>query len=176
MIETTWGQWKALYPDSDVLSPDTGWPRNYEVYPYGDYKTNHDFLLFPAGPLSDAFPNKMRVFAVLDRKLAKVYTFEDFAGGNAIRDSFNGVNYLLVGDEHFIEAYVIPQEFENRAFTYDYHPGAKHSVFKDDAGSYYSIFGEIIEGQNMGMQLPQARSVTSYWFAISAFYPNPSIY
>lgn len=176
IIETTWGQWKALYPDSDVLSPVTGWPRTYTTYPYGDYKTNHDFLLFPASPLSTVFPNKKRVFAILDGKLAKVYNFEDFQGGNTIKDSFNEVEYLLVGDENFITAYQLPSEFQNRNYVFEVVPGENSSVFKDDFGSRYSIFGQVVEGTNTGMQLPQALSVTSYWFAISAFYPNPIIY
>lgn len=176
LIETTWGQWKALYPNSDVLSPDTGWPRNYSIYPYGDYKTNHDFLLFPAAPLSTIFPNKKRVFAILDRKQAKVYKFEDFEGGNIIKDSFNGVEFVLVGDENFIAAYHLPSEFQNRTYTYEVVPGENSSVFKDDRGSRYSIFGQVVEGTNAGLQLVQARSVTSYWFAVAAFYPNPEIY
>ena len=32
-----WGRWKAEHPDSDILSPNTGYPRPYGRSPYGDY-------------------------------------------------------------------------------------------------------------------------------------------
>lgn len=45
---TRWGTWKAAYPDTRVLSTDTGFDRPYaNKTPYGDYD-NSDRLLFPA--------------------------------------------------------------------------------------------------------------------------------
>lgn len=41
-----WKDWKELYPDSKVLSRDTGSVRPYGADPYGDYYTNPD-ILFP---------------------------------------------------------------------------------------------------------------------------------
>ena len=43
---TTLGAWKKAYPDTQVLSTETGYTRNYEHYPYGDYYTNNE-LIFP---------------------------------------------------------------------------------------------------------------------------------
>ncbi len=39
LIETRWDTWKDMYPETMVLSTNTGYSRNYERYPYGDYKT-----------------------------------------------------------------------------------------------------------------------------------------
>ncbi|MFQ5540845.1 MAG: DUF3179 domain-containing protein [Candidatus Paceibacteria bacterium] len=36
----SWGDWKKLYPDTKVLSRDTGALRSYGLDPYGDYYTN----------------------------------------------------------------------------------------------------------------------------------------
>ena len=41
-----WKEWKQLYPESKILSRDTGSNRPYGVDPYGDYYTNSD-VLFP---------------------------------------------------------------------------------------------------------------------------------
>jgi len=38
------------------------------------------------------------------------------------------------------------------------------------------MFGEAIEGPRAGQKLNKASSVNSMWFAIAAFFPNPSIY
>jgi hypothetical protein len=45
LVETTWATWKMLYPNSLVLSRNSGFDRNYDVYPYGDYKFS-DRLIF----------------------------------------------------------------------------------------------------------------------------------
>ena len=41
-----WKEWKKLYPESKVLSRDTGSMRPYGADPYGDYYSN-DLILFP---------------------------------------------------------------------------------------------------------------------------------
>ena len=41
-----WKDWKQLYPNSKVLSRDTGSARPYGADPYGDYYTSPD-ILFP---------------------------------------------------------------------------------------------------------------------------------
>ncbi|MEX0771480.1 MAG: DUF3179 domain-containing protein, partial [Balneolaceae bacterium] len=49
IIETTWATWKELYPNSEVLTENTGFDRPYQGFqPYGqDYLVNHDRILFP---------------------------------------------------------------------------------------------------------------------------------
>ncbi len=44
---TTLGEWKEKYPETLVLSDDTGHSRDYNHYPYGDFYTNSE-ILFPA--------------------------------------------------------------------------------------------------------------------------------
>ncbi|MDE1767534.1 MAG: DUF3179 domain-containing protein, partial [Thaumarchaeota archaeon] len=41
-----WSDWKSLYPDSKMLSTDTGFERSYGADPYGDYYTNPQ-IIFP---------------------------------------------------------------------------------------------------------------------------------
>ncbi|MEM9937151.1 MAG: DUF3179 domain-containing protein, partial [Bacteroidota bacterium] len=47
VLETSWSTWKKLYPTAEVLSTNTGFSRNYSRYPYGDYRTNDNNLIFP---------------------------------------------------------------------------------------------------------------------------------
>ncbi len=55
VIETTWGHWKSLYPNSTVLALNTGYPLQYGRYPYGDYdERDNDALLFPSRWFSPA--------------------------------------------------------------------------------------------------------------------------
>lgn len=59
---TTWREWRERYPNSQVLSIDTGHSRNYaEGEAYKDYYSN-DNLMFPVPRLDTRLSNKARVF------------------------------------------------------------------------------------------------------------------
>ena len=50
LVETTWGNWKEMYPQSKVVSDRTGWSRDYQLFPYGNYRTDHSIIFFPISP------------------------------------------------------------------------------------------------------------------------------
>ena len=174
VIETNWKTWKTLYPNSKVLSKDTGFSRNYNNYPYGPYKTNNTYFIFQPTILNSALPNKERIYAIISENESKVYQFASFTKGNVIKDAFKGTEYLVVGNENIIKAFELKGEHSNLTFSYDFNNS--ETFFKDDEGNKWSVFGEAIEGSRIGETLTPAKSVISYWFAIAAFYPNPEIY
>ena len=50
----TWGDWRETYPDSEVLTTETGATRDYSRDPYGDYYFEPN-LMFPTNQTSDIF-------------------------------------------------------------------------------------------------------------------------
>ncbi|WP_299122050.1 DUF3179 domain-containing protein [uncultured Winogradskyella sp.] len=175
VIETNWGTWKNSFPNSLVLNLETGFDKPYGSYPYGPYKTDHNFFIFVPSPINTALPNKERIFAIItENNRSKVYRFSNFIGGNAIRDSFFNTDYLIVGNENIIVAFKMSAAFDNLTFTYDFQDS--EIFFADNEGNKWNMFGEAIEGPRLGQKLAPSKSVTSMWFAIAAFFPNPSIY
>ncbi len=75
VIETKWSTWKSMYPNSQVMNLNTGYSRDYTVYPYGDYITNNSKLIFPVTPKDDRLPAKQRVLGVLSNTVNKVYQY-----------------------------------------------------------------------------------------------------
>lgn len=175
VVETDWETWSALYPSTQVLSTNTGFSRNYGVSPYGDYATNNDRFIFRPAITNAALPNKDRVYCIIDGDKSKVYEFSSFVGGKAIKDSFNGKNYLIIGNESVINAFELPDQFIDTTFEYQLN-ASSNSIIRDNLGNTWSLFGEATSGPNLGNQLGEIKSVISYWFAIAAFYPNPEIY
>jgi hypothetical protein len=51
------------HPDAKVLSEDTGYSRNYNRYPYGDYDSN-DVFIFPVSVSDTRLPSKELIYAV----------------------------------------------------------------------------------------------------------------
>lgn len=175
VVETDWKTWKALYPDSKILNRQTGFSRTYGTSPYGNYATNNDFFIFRPDIINPTLPNKERVYCLIDNNTSKVYQFSSFAGGKVIKDSFNDKDYLIVGNESIINAFELSSEYTETNFQYEY-KNEEGTIFTDDSGNAWSIFGEVVSGPNTGESLEKTKSVVSYWFAIAAFYPNPEIY
>ena len=64
VVTTTWGEWRALHPDTKVLSLDTGHRRDYaEGAAYRKYFATDD-LMFHVPTLDDRLPNKAEVLVI----------------------------------------------------------------------------------------------------------------
>ncbi|MDN5200074.1 DUF3179 domain-containing (seleno)protein [Fulvivirgaceae bacterium BMA10] len=79
--EMNWEAAKMLSQNGSVikvLSEDTGFSRDYDIYPYGDYRTNHNRISYPLKFEDDRVPSKERVLGVLINDKAKAFRFQDF--------------------------------------------------------------------------------------------------
>ena len=66
VVTTTWGQWKSLHPETDVLSLETGHKRDYgEGVAYRDYFAT-DKLMFTVPKVDTRLANKDEVLALRD--------------------------------------------------------------------------------------------------------------
>jgi len=166
LVETDWKTWKTMYPSTRVVSSETGFNRTYGVYPYFDYKVSNDFFLFPT-PKDTRLPLKERVHAIIDNDKAKTYRFGDLDNANLIKDTFNGKDYLIVGNQNFIASFELDASVANIEFEYAFN-GATSTVLKDVDGNQWNIFGESIVGN--GPSLKPSTSFMGYWFSIPAFY------
>jgi hypothetical protein len=93
----TWGEWKAVHPNSEVLSQDTGFVRNYNNNPYSNYFLD-DFLFFQSVENQDntrRIQNKEFVFGVEIDGQYKAYRQSDVDSMVLIEDTFAGVNLRL---------------------------------------------------------------------------------
>lgn len=69
---TTWAAWKSRYPNTKVLSIETGYNRDYQSTPYVGYE-NNPATLFPVKHTSRKLPNKAKVVGVELNGKAKAY-------------------------------------------------------------------------------------------------------
>jgi len=172
LFETNWGTWKALYPNTKVVSTNTGFSRTYGTSPYGDYNTNNNRFFFPV-PKDNRLPLKERVHTILAGGNAKVYQFSDFDTVNIIEDSFEGANYLIVGNQDFMVSFELGSSVEGLEFSYIFNN--TEAILSDNEGNEWNIFGEAISGPRTGQFLKPSESFMAFWFSIPAFY-NTEIY
>jgi len=81
---------KDKWPDGTVLSRDTGYNRNYNVYPYGDYETSPD-PLFPMESVDTTVHPKTIVYGIEVNGKYKAYPKEKLSRQGMIRDKIGDV-------------------------------------------------------------------------------------
>ena len=88
---TSWGAWKKKYPQTKVLSTQTGFKRDYSRSPYGDYDKGPE-TYFPVAFRSKKYHPKERVLGISIGDKHKVYPFSELAkvSGNVLNDSLAG--------------------------------------------------------------------------------------
>ena len=172
VIETTWETWQEMYPDSEIMTRETGFDRNYNAYPYGDYRTNNNNIIFPVSSLDNRLPAKDRVLAVLTDSRKKVYPIEEFGDGLAVMEGFGADEVIVLGSDsrNFLVAYK-NSGLENVTFF----DGPGPIVAEDSNGNKISISGEVVEGPLAGTQLAAVESILGYYFSLAAFYPDMEI-
>lgn len=173
LVETTWATWKKMYPETLVVSSNTGYPRDYTVYPYRDYKTS-DHLIFPIEVEDDRLHPKERILGVLLNDEAKVFRFEDFEQPSLITDVFNSRKLIIIGSQpdNFMVAFEHPEQNAGFSLISNQLP----LIMQDENGNEYDIFGEVINGPDQGLRLIVPESYIGYWFSFGTFYPAPVIH
>lgn len=97
----SWGAWRRRYPQTDVLSLDTGYRRDYDRDPY------HDYAADAYGPVladDQRLPPKAWIIGIRHRGASKAYPFptlaliapqgvvQDSLGGETIEITYNAIN------------------------------------------------------------------------------------
>lgn len=74
---TTWGDWRADHPDSEVLSDNTGFGRDYDKSPYAGYERSRDLYFRVANRAPKAYHPKALVLGLEVDGVYKAYPFKE---------------------------------------------------------------------------------------------------
>jgi hypothetical protein len=171
-------EWKQLYPDSKVLSRDTGSNRPYGADPYGNYYTNSD-VLFPVSNSDDRLGLKEIVVGFENKEQHKAYRLQEIENKKVINDQVNGKSIALFSLYPFmIRGYdpIVVEDGEQKiALQFNYN--AENNKFIDkQTGSVWNFDGKAISGQMKGKQLTRLPFDEGFWFEWVAFHPKTEIY
>lgn len=173
LVETTWKTWKTMYPNSKVLSLNTGYNRNYKNYPYGTYKTNGS-LLFPVSNSDTRISLKERVLAVIENEKSKAFRFSQLESNkNLISTSFNNKNLVVAGSKpaNLMVAFNTKLA-DGTVLEFQKTNSLLPALLEDDEGNTWDVFGRAIAGPRKGQKLISIPQMMGYWFSFAAFYPD----
>lgn len=168
-----WKEWKEIYPDSKVLSRDTGSNRPYGADPYGDYYTNSQ-VLFPVSNQDDRLGLKEIIIGLQNNGLYKAYQLQDVEDKKVINDQINQKPVALFSAFPFMVR-VFDPVVDGQALQFEYNP--ENNTFTDtETGSEWNFSGLSIDGQLGGKQLNRLPLDQGFWFEWVAFHPETELY
>ncbi len=180
IIETSWGTWKKMFPNSKVLNQNTGSNFRYASRPYDGYEVDGG-VFYPIGPYAEDLFSKERVLGVRITGSTKVYRFKQFPGKDIslIQDKMDTWNFIVLGstDQHLMVAYRsrVP-DGPSLEFTAVNDPAKPQVVMLDQEGGEWNIEGRALNGPYAGTTLEQPHSFIGFYFAWSAFNPDLELY
>lgn len=180
VVEVTWRQWRALHPQTNVVSSRTGHAYSYAEnnYPYGDYEQeNNDRLLYDMGELDDRRPPKERVLGIPNGDGGLALPFGQLANNMASRVisvTVGGENMVVFWDRNARSAMAYRPGVEGQILTFQVND---RDIVDAETGSRWAVDGRALEGEYEGTQLePVNRAYVSFWFAWAAFHPETRLW
>ena len=172
VVVTTWGKWKKDHPETRVLSPRTGFARDYTPgRPYGAYFESPG-LMFPALGASARLAPKAQVFALALGGVAKAYPLADLPKPGAVSDRVGDVAVVLAIDETgAVRAY----ERKDREFGPVLRPALGSTFLAEGNGRAWKLTEDALTGPE-GRRLERLPGHLAYWFGWSSFYPATEVW
>ena len=138
---------KETYPDAQVMNTSTGFNRDYQRYPYGDYRTNNNNIIFPVSNLDSRVSSKERVLGVVVDEAVMTYRFTSFSDQpvNVVQNTFNGKDLVVFGSrsKNFLTAYE-NKLADGTVLTFEAVQDALPIVAQDNEGNQWDILEKLL--------------------------------
>jgi hypothetical protein len=168
-----WKEWKQLYPDTKVLSRDTGSTRPYGADPYGNYYTNND-LFFPVSNKDDRLGLKEIIVGLENGGQYKAYKLQQIEDTKVINDEINGESIMLLSI-HPAMVRVFDSIVNGQKLDFQYDKNST-TITDKQSGSEWNLEGIAIEGPMKGKHLSRLPFDEGFWFEWVAFHPETDVY
>ncbi|WP_435317666.1 DUF3179 domain-containing protein [Haloarchaeobius sp. TZWSO28] len=159
---TTWDKWKAVHPDTTLLTEDTGYIRDYGRDPYGTYNPKAgyyktDGMLFEPEKQDGRHAPKMVVIGARTGSGAFAVSKIHLSQERVVTGMAGDVPVVAVYEPDLDTGYVYRADSEVVA-----------------AGEQYEVDGKTHTGD--ALPLESIPAFDAMWFAWFAFYPSTEIY
>ena len=107
MQHTTWAHWRTQYPNTLVLSFDTGFSRNYSRNPYENYE-NIEQTYFPVKFRAKGLHPKEKVIGLTINGKAKAWPLIELRkAGSVVKDNVGGQSVTVRFNEKYESAHIV---------------------------------------------------------------------
>ncbi|MFQ5794364.1 MAG: DUF3179 domain-containing protein [Candidatus Bipolaricaulia bacterium] len=165
-----WENWKRAWPDSLVLSRETGiYPSfAYRGNPYGSYDTNSQ-VGFGVRFNDNQLHPKAIVYGALVDGVPKAYAEETIQRVKLINDEVGSVPILIVQDPETGGVRIFRRELDGEVLSFE----LREERLFDRSDREWRFTGESISGE---ANLEPINAPGHFWFAWTAFYPATELH
>lgn len=167
VVTTTWSEWRKRHPDTQVLSIDTGYDRDYsEGAAYRGYFAT-DQLMFEVPKLDRRLKNKAEVLALTFPEISKETLAISAAFLNKNRvyaDRLGEVGFVVLTDESGAS-----RVYETRGRVFERWDTAQTAI--DQSGVKWTLHEDRLESA-AGDRLARLPAHRAFWFGWHAAYPD----
>jgi hypothetical protein len=185
----SWADFKAAYPEGEVLSRETGYSRNYGHNPYTGYDdVNRSPFLYRGPQTPGVLPAMARVLTVDLHGEAVAYPYDVLQEVHVVNDSVGGTPLLVLwtpGTASALDASNVAsgrdvgasnafsRELEGRTLTFAF---KGDQITDEETGSEWNVLGQAVNGPLAGSQLTPVVGINHFWFSWAAFKPETRVY
>ena len=194
LLDTTWGEWKRLHPDTLVMSPDNEYSAHYPVKGNLVQRGNTRFgMPFFQASITRGDKRLAPFDKVLGVTLAKrgadgtetgtvlrraypIKALQD--AGGVINDSLGDMPAAVFFDPKTISASAVSRVLDGKTLTFEARKAQNDTVafYDKETGTRWSIEGKAEEGMLAGKSLDLLDAHLSQWYGWSAYFPDTTIY
>ncbi|MCI0551141.1 MAG: DUF3179 domain-containing protein [Anaerolineae bacterium] len=185
----SWEDFKASYPQGEVLSRETGYPRDYGHNPYIGYDdVNNPPFLYQGPATPDQLPPVARVLTIDLNGEAVAYPYAMLEQIGAANDTVGGEAVVIIWQPGTVSpldgattangrdvgtAAAFSRQLDGQTLSFTFIEG---KILDDQTKSEWNILGQGMAGELKGKQLTPLISINHFWFSWAAFKPETRIY
>jgi len=180
-IHTTWGEWKRLYPQGEILAKRSafGIPRGRHNV-YADYMSDPDRLgIFGTRNPDPTLPGKEYVFGLTLKETRVAYPFRSLSRSPLAHDTVAGEPVLVVFVAPKATAVAFSRRTGGKTLQFTYLRDVNGEWLMDDTATrsvWRALTGEAIDGTLTGARLDPLPGHLVFWFAWRGFYPESRVW
>lgn len=174
---TTWARWRRRYPDTLVLSTDTGYFRAYGSDPYGSYDRSGTYYdsgapFFPVMAGDSRFPPKKVMVGIKANGAQLAIPKAEFRARTVANAKLGELPLVALYDPDLDIVRVYERRAAATVLTFRSEGGR---IVDELTAAAWTSSGRCTEGRLAGTQLREVTAYEVMWFAWYAFFPETRV-
>lgn len=178
VVWTAWERWKRRYPNTLVLSRETGHLRAYGRDPYGSYTSDAPNYYTSGGPFfpvmakSSRFPDKKVVIGVKVQDDVLALLKDAATAARVVNLTLGGRPLVALYDADLDEVFAYDRQVDGRELVFR---RSGQEIVDEQSATVWTAQGQATRGKLAGARLRWTTSFDVMWFAWYAFYPDAKV-